>query len=49
MPDGGPGTAAAWFWTSNYAVPEPSSVFLLGTTCIGALVCWRRKPRKAAH
>lgn len=42
FPDGGPGTAAPWFWTSQYAVPEPGAVLLLGISCIGAAAVRRR-------
>lgn len=42
FPDGGPGTAAPWFWSSNYAVPEPSTLLLLGASCICAAVRSRR-------
>lgn len=46
FPDGGAGTAAAWFWTSNYAVPEPGALLMLGISCIcGAAVRWRWRPR----
>jgi hypothetical protein len=49
FPDGGPDTAAAWFWTSQYAVPEPSTALLLGISCmIGAAVRWRSNPLKAS-
>jgi len=49
FPDGGAGTAAAWFWTSQYAVPcpEPSAGLLLAISCVfGVAVRWRRNPQK---
>jgi len=46
FPDGGPGTAAPWFWTPHYAVPEPSAALLLGISCVVMAARWRRNPRK---
>jgi hypothetical protein len=40
-PDGGPDTAAAWFWSSNFAVPEPSAMALFAIAAVGVATSWR--------
>lgn len=48
FPDGGPGTANPWFWTSQFAVPEPGTALLLGISCVGAAARRRWNPRRAS-
>ena len=42
FPDGGPGTAAPWFWTSQYAIPEPNSLLIVACAC--AVFAMRNRP-----
>ncbi|MEM9657531.1 MAG: PEP-CTERM sorting domain-containing protein [Planctomycetota bacterium] len=49
FPDGGPDTAIPWFWTSHHAVPEPSSIFLVGIVCVSAAVRRRWKSPKSSR
>lgn len=43
FPDGGPGTAAPWFWTSQFAVPEPSALACSATALVS--LAFRRRRR----